>query len=100
MIMKSISDKKNKNYNIPTQDEQVLENELNELETQLVNMKSTTQTIKKKSAQKAVQQDDDMMDIDQEESAWKLYENWKPCPMGTLPNGKVPCLDISILLKN
>lgn len=42
------------------------------------------------------------MDIDDEsaaESAWKLYEDWTPCPIGTLPNGKVPCLDMNMLLQ-
>lgn len=43
------------------------------------------------------------MDIDDEneiDSAWKLYDDWKPCPIGTLPNGKVPCLDINMLLQS
>lgn len=42
------------------------------------------------------------MDIDKENEfdfAWKLYDDWKPCPIGTLPNGKVPCLDINMLLQ-
>lgn len=30
---------------------------------------------------------------------WKLYENWKPCPIGMLPDGSLPCLDMHELLK-
>ncbi|CAG8702155.1 15241_t:CDS:2, partial [Racocetra fulgida] len=31
------------------------------------------------------------------ESVWKMYdsEKWKACPMGCLPNGQIPCLDLS-----
>ncbi|CAG8620146.1 8795_t:CDS:2, partial [Cetraspora pellucida] len=31
------------------------------------------------------------------ESAWKMYdsEKWKACPIGCLPNGQIPCLDLS-----
>ncbi|CAG8545444.1 856_t:CDS:2, partial [Scutellospora calospora] len=31
------------------------------------------------------------------ESAWKIYdpEKWKACPIGCLPNGQIPCLDLS-----
>ncbi|CAG8554813.1 6517_t:CDS:10, partial [Gigaspora rosea] len=31
------------------------------------------------------------------ESAWKMYdlEKWKECPIGCLPNGQIPCLDLS-----
>lgn len=108
MMLKSISDKKkiNSNQHIPTQDEDKLLDELKELETQLVNMKSSstatpiTQQHVAKKEKTVKQDDDDMMDIDEEESAWSLYQDWKPCPMGTIPNGKVPCLDMSILLKS
>jgi hypothetical protein len=41
------------------------------------------------------------MEIDGDSTipAWNLYENWSPCPIGTLPDGKVPCLDMSVLSK-
>ncbi|KAI7902107.1 Las1-like-domain-containing protein [Cokeromyces recurvatus] len=92
IILKFISEK-TKNKNIPlitAEDEDLLENELKELEAQLVDIKTKTVEKKKKFSL------DEKMDIDDESyTGWKLYENWKPCPIGTLPNGKVPCLDMS-----
>lgn len=91
MIMKSITDKKS---NIPQIQLEELDQELNELENQLVNIKSNETKVQQKEKKQ------DMMDIDSEEKnvSWKLYENWKPCPIGTLPNGKVPCLDMPVLI--
>lgn len=86
MIMKSIHDKKS-SIPQPQTDEHILDLELQELETQLVHIKSNqTEQVQQRQKQ-------DIMDIDQ---SWKLYNNWKPCPMGTLPNGKVPCLDMHL----
>lgn len=90
MIMKSIS---NKRSDIPQIQAEELDQELNELETQLVNIKSNQTKVKKQGRNKP-----DMMDIDSDKDAsWQPFENWKPCPIGTLPNGKVPCLDMPLL---
>lgn len=90
MIMKSISNKKS---DIPQIQVEELDQELNELENQLVNIKSNQTKVKKQGRNKP-----DMMDIDSDKDAsWQLFENWKPCPIGTLPNGKVPCLDMPLL---
>ncbi|RGB29493.1 Las1-like-domain-containing protein [Rhizophagus diaphanus] len=34
------------------------------------------------------------------DSAWKMYDynEWKPCALGCLPNGQVPCLDLPLEL--
>lgn len=95
-----------KTQNIPlhNQDDQALENELKALETQLVNIKSKPNHVQRKQRKSKVNQDgqDDKMDIDDEDmtdSAWKMYEDWTPCPIGTLPNGKVPCLDMNMLVQ-
>lgn len=99
--------KQSKTQHIPLhkQEDQVLEDELKALETQLVNIKTKPNRVQRKQRKSQVSQDeqDDKMDIDDEnvaDSAWKLYEDWKPCPIGTLPNGKVPCLDMSLLLQD
>ncbi|KAG2235909.1 hypothetical protein INT48_008212 [Thamnidium elegans] len=90
MIIKSINNKKS---DIPQIQAEELDQELNELETQLVNIKSNQTKVKKQGKNKQ-----DMMDIDSDKDAsWQPFENWKPCPIGTLPNGKVPCLDMSLL---
>ncbi|KAF1797830.1 Las1-like-domain-containing protein [Mucor lusitanicus] len=105
MIMKYIGEK-SKTQHIPLhkQEDQALEDELKTLETQLVNIKTKPNHVQRKQRKSQVNQDeqDDKMDIDDEsaaESAWKLYEDWTPCPIGTLPNGKVPCLDMNMLLQ-
>ncbi|CAO3617577.1 unnamed protein product [Mucor hiemalis] len=96
MIVKSINEKAKKD-NIPQIDEQELQEEMKELEAQLVSIKS---------AQIEEEQvlEEDAMEIDQEEEhqelSWKLYENWTSCPIGTLPNGKVPNFDMASLLKS
>ena len=35
---------------------------------------------------------------DQTETSWKLYNitDWRPCPIGCLPNGYVPSLELSV----
>ncbi|GES98618.1 Las1-domain-containing protein [Rhizophagus clarus] len=35
-----------------------------------------------------------------EDSSWKMYDynEWKPCALGCLPNGQVPCLDLPLEL--
>lgn len=102
MIIKSINDKAKKD-NIPQIDEQVLEAEMKELEAQLLNIKSAQSEL---GEEEEALEEDDKMDIDGEEEgekqepSWKLYENWKPCPIGTLPNGKVPNLNMATLLKS
>ncbi|CEP19122.1 hypothetical protein [Parasitella parasitica] len=103
MILKYIGEK-TKTQNIPPHklDHQVLEEELKSLETQLVNIKSKPSNHVRKKAKTVINDTskDDEMDIeyDQIGSAWSLYDDWKPCPIGTLPNGSVPCLDINLLL--
>jgi ribosomal biogenesis protein LAS1 len=90
MLLKSMNEKSKKD-NIPQIEEDVLQEEISELQSQLSHIKSShTSTI----------QQEDMMDIDQEQQdvSWKLYEDWTPCPIGTLPNGKVPNLDMPSLL--
>lgn len=72
------------------QDEAMLEKEIEEMEAQLVNMKSEP-TVPSTPLE-------DKMDIDVNPS-WYLYEDWSPCPIGTLPNGKVPCLDMSFYMQ-
>ncbi|KAG2190069.1 hypothetical protein INT46_005584 [Mucor plumbeus] len=103
MIMKYIGEK-SKTQNIPlhNQDHQALEDELEALEIQLVNIKSKPNHVQKKLRSVVNHESEqDKMDIDNEsDSAWKAYDDWKPCPIGTLPNGKVPCLDINMLLQN
>lgn len=103
MIMKSINEKAKKD-NIPQIDEQALEKEMKELEAQLSNIKSAQSEREEEEALE--EEENDKMDIDGEEKeekqepSWKLYENWKPCPIGTLPNGKVPNLDMATLVKS
>ncbi len=90
MLLKSMNEKSKKD-NIPQIEEDVLQEEISELQSQLSHIKSShTSTI----------QQEDMMDIDQEQQdvSWKLYEDWTPCPIGTLPSGKVPNLDMPSLL--
>lgn len=87
MLMKYINDKKN-SVPLNKQDETMLNKEIAEMEAQLVHMKSEP-----KSTTSVHSHVDDRMDID-ENPSWHLYENWNPCPIGTLPNGKVPCLDM------
>lgn len=74
---------------------------MKELESQLVNIKSKENAVPKKRKHTPKQQNDDPMEIDGDTAAdaWNLYEGWNPCPIGTLPNGKVPCLDMPALSK-
>jgi uncharacterized membrane protein YheB (UPF0754 family) len=92
MLLKSMNEKSKKD-SIPQIEENALQAEINELESQLLYIKSnpTSSSI-----------EEDLMEIDNEEEqeniSWKLYENWTSCPIGTLPNGKVPNLDMSALI--
>lgn len=92
MLLKSMNEKSKKD-SIPQIEENALQAEINELESQLVYIKSNPA---------ASSIEEDLMEIDnekeQENISWKLYENWTPCPIGTLPNGKVPNLDMSALI--
>jgi hypothetical protein len=66
-------------------DQDVLDKELNDLKEQLVNIKS-----------ECVEESNDEMEVDY--PSWKLYENWKKCPIGTLPDGTMPVLDMDVLM--
>ncbi|KAJ8661704.1 hypothetical protein O0I10_002511 [Lichtheimia ornata] len=47
--------------------------------------------------QGVIMDDEDMMDVDGNKG-WTLCDSskWSTCPMGSLPNGKVPCLDLNV----
>ncbi|KAG1055472.1 hypothetical protein G6F43_002572 [Rhizopus delemar] len=85
LLIKSTVGKRKEPDSLETIDEEVLENELKELESQLIDIKSNQRPLKKQK----------VFNIE----SWKLHENWRPCPIGMLPNGKMPCLDMRELLK-
>ncbi|OBZ80114.1 hypothetical protein A0J61_11837 [Choanephora cucurbitarum] len=97
MIYKSIKEKSDEEI-LPLykQEEQGLTLELDQLKSQLDHISNNNRKVPKKKRRLTKQ---DAMEVDETASHhWRLYENWKACPMGTLPNGKVPCLDLSVLL--
>lgn len=93
MLMKYIHDKKS-SKSVQQQDETVLDEEIKDMEAQLVYMKSEPDV--DTPMMEATSGDDDQNDSTMDTNpTLYLYENWKSCPIGTLPNGKVPCLDMS-----
>lgn len=94
MLMKSIqpdTQEKRKQSTLPTLEENELQAELDALQTQLAEVQAAEADVlivKQRGQKRKVEK---ILDLD---LSWKLYHDWRPCPMGTLPNGKVPCLDM------
>ncbi|KAI7884058.1 Las1-domain-containing protein [Lichtheimia hyalospora FSU 10163] len=70
-----------------TSQEVDMEGELNELKERVQAMQGVI-----------LDDDEDRMDIDEVSKGWALYDSskWSACPLGCLPNGEVPCLDLDV----
>ncbi|CAG8694411.1 14445_t:CDS:10, partial [Dentiscutata erythropus] len=88
-IVKMLSFKDNFNYDkkVPKITDDDMNREIHELREELSNIISL-----KGSAEK-----NNPIIVSNSESAWKIYdpEKWKACPIGCLPNGQIPYLDLS-----
>ncbi|KAI8886640.1 Las1-domain-containing protein [Backusella circina FSU 941] len=91
MLMKSLNEKRD-TQPLSKLDEDILEKELNDLKDQFVNIKS-------EYFGQQQEQQEDAMDVDSSDT-WKLYQDWKRCPIGTLPDGQMPCLDMDVLMRD
>ena len=68
-------------------DDAILDQDLTTLKRQIAEIK-TTQRRQRPAKQQRI-----------ESKSWKLHDRWQTCPLGMLPNGKVPCLDMREWLK-
>ncbi|CEI91307.1 hypothetical protein RMCBS344292_05604 [Rhizopus microsporus] len=68
-------------------DDAILEQDLTTLKRQIAEIKTTQRRQRPAKRQRI------------ESKSWKLHDRWQTCPLGMLPNGKVPCLDMREWLK-
>ncbi|CDS08839.1 hypothetical protein LRAMOSA10200 [Lichtheimia ramosa] len=78
-----LASKHNTNHTADPSRQVDMEGELNELKERIQEMQG-------------VILEEDRMDVDDVSKGWTLYDSskWSACPMGCLPDGTVPCLDL------